>query len=253
MAARMQRSPYGIKTPTAKPPVLPGKPNWVTTLLARAQVMFPNMSMVRAREMERTGNTFQIPWQRDSYTTKLEATGPSALGAENIFPLIRPAQSTSWPWPVQNEFGPPADQAKKRDFPSRHNDGLRPVTASQIWPPRDQRYRAFRSRKDKLRQDLIPIGGGRNEHGLDFGPAPDRIPYLHKPGMSLMAGPDQFSTQQYYDNLSGVAGPSGCLILAPPVWSNPTRGTRSVSGILQRVQGPGRSRVPAIFVPRQAQ
>jgi hypothetical protein len=46
-------------------------------------------------------------------------------------------------------------------------------------------------------------------------------------------------------------GRYGCAILAPPVWRDITRGTRGVSGILQRVQGPARFGIPSAFTPSQ--
>jgi hypothetical protein len=88
-------------------------------------------------------------------------------------------------------------------------------------------------------------------YGLDYGPTPWRVPYMRKSGLSLMAGPHQFATQQQYSGTASVGGPSGSVLAAPPVWSDITRGSRGVSGIMQRVQGPGRSNVPGVFTPSE--
>jgi hypothetical protein len=273
------RSPYGIREPAVKPPVLPGKPNWVQSLLHRGAIMVLNRTQLQAEMYRKTRTTAQIQPSASTYETKFRAGWSGGTRSDDILPIIRPSTDIKMPWPVGTNVGRPRS-VTGRDYSRRLPESARP-----IYFPTPAQYQALKSSSPGYtwdpsaskganpREDLIPIGGrqqffkirGRDVvetvptnntlgYGLDYGPAPWRVPYIRKSGLQLMAGISQHSTQQQYAGVAGTGGyHSGALLAAPPVWRDITRGTRGVSGILQRVQGPGRSNMPSTFVPRSAQ
>lgn len=249
------RSPYGIRTPAVKPPVLPGKPNWLQGLLARWSVMIgPRMD--EAKSLEREDEATTIRWHRgeSSYSVKLRAAHSAGTMSQNVWPLTEASTDLRLPWPSGGtSFGPPSNQRLRRDFVR----GM-PMSAQPAYFPGEQAYGQHKSADSYKQPDgLITLSGGRPGFSLDFQAPPWRVPMLRKSGLSLMAGPCQFGTQQEYAGVIGGGGarsqPSFAVLMAPPAWSDATRGTRGVSGILQRVQGPGRSRIPAVFTPGVAQ
>jgi hypothetical protein len=271
-----RRTAVGIGAPEGVPPPTPGHPNWLQPLLDLRQVWFPTLR--RQQGLRTYDDTADVVRTRPtSYATKLAAvqTGPDS--GPSPFPIHGWSNGFAPPWPVGTTVGQPTSP-QGRDVPRVGPEVVRPV-----YMPRTARYGALHSSSPGWvwdpgavgpapRRDLIPVGGrqqmfrirGRDVvpvvpsdaslgYGLDYGPAPWRVPFIRKPGMQLMAGPSQYSTQQQWAGVSGVGAhsPSGSILIAPPVWSDITRGTRGVSGILQRVQGPGRMNVPAVFVPSE--
>lgn len=238
----LDRSPYYIRNNPVHPPVLPNKPNWLESLLHWWNVTIPNRDQKTAQEYERTGNSGQTaPAQSGGdYNTRIKASWHGGLRSDGVFPNVRPSTDLRFPWPVGTNTGQPQSPVG-RDLPTTGPD----VAGGPIYMPRRAPNLQIHSSSDQRRQDFIPIGGGRGEHGLDYGAAPWRVPCTRKSGLSLMAGPGAFGFQQWY---SGVGG---CLPVSPPNWSAATRGTRGVSGILSRVQGPGRARVPGVFTPTE--
>lgn len=274
---RPSRSPYGIREPAVKPPVLPNKPNWMQSLLHLRNIMFPNRAELNEAHYIETSNTGQTQASASSYETKLRADWQGGRRSDEITDLHGLSTGIRPPWPVGTPTGPPQDQKRKRDFPH-----IGPEALSPTYQPMASPYQALRSSTPGFawdpsaadgssgREDLVPIGGRQQMfrytgkdvvktvpsdpslgYGLDYGPAPWRVPFMRKSGLSLMAGTMQFGQQQQYSGVAGVAGPSGSILAAPPVWGDVTRGSRGVSGILQRVQGPGRSNVPAVFTPSE--
>lgn len=272
---RPARSPYGIREPAIKP-TSPSRtrPNWFVSLLKLNEVRHP-LRPDGNRNFEDSANT--VVRRQDDYRTKLAGvqTGPDS--GPHPFPVYGLTFGVHWPWPQGTDFNEPADRRRKRDY-----SHMRPQNTRPIYRPVDAPYQALKSSTPGYawdpsaregatpRRDLVPIGGRQTMftfhgkdvvrtvpsdaalgYGLDYGPAPWRVPYIRKSGLSLMAGPHQHSQQQQYSGVAGVGGPSGSILAAPPVWGDVTRGSRGVSGILQRVQGPGRSNVPGVFVPSE--
>lgn len=255
--------------PTGAPVVpAPVQNDRILRAVEAGQKLFPDRALAVARRYMKNSNTAAIkpsdrggqtgggrpgghgvdPGFDAGYGTQLERAWQTRTRSDQILPIVRPAGSTV-PWPVGTEFGRPQSKTG-RDYPPH---GLEPIDTRHIIEPIPSPYTAkVRSNQDHYRRNLVPVTGGQSE-GLDFGPAPDRIPYLRRlTGISLKAGPSQFSTQQFYDNISGAGSiPGSSIVIAPPAWSNKTRGYRSTSGILSRVQGGGSQRVPAVFVPQQ--
>lgn len=274
---RPSRSPYGIREPAVKPPIIPAKPNWMQSLLHYRQIMFPNKAELDEKRYIETSSAAQTVASGSSYETKLRADWQGGRRSDDITDLHGLSTGLRFPWPQGTDFGPPSDQQRWRDFAWRPPQGMRPV-----YKPATAPYGALKSSTPGVawdpsaefggagREDLIPIGGRQQMfrftgkdvvrtvpsdpalgYGLDYGPAPWRVPYMRKSGLSLMAGPHQFGNQQQYSGVVGGSGARGSILIAPPVWGDVTRGSRGISGILQRVQGPGRSNVPGVFVPSE--
>lgn len=242
-----QRSPYGIRTSnSAQTPVKPvgSRPNWIQTLMNYRQVLTPNADELMRQRYIAQSNSAQLPrgTVTDTYYTKLQADYSGGRRSGDVTPAsTNSGRAFTPPWPVGTPFGPPRS-VRGRDIP---RPGISPESVNQpLVMPRPAPYIQYHSASDRRRRDYVPVTGGRAP-GLDYGPAPWRVPNLRKTGLSLMSGDQQFSTQQW------ASGIGYCLPVGPPAWSDRTRGTRSVSGILQRVQGPGREHVPATFVPRE--
>lgn len=246
-----RRSPYGIREPAVKPAPRPGHPDWihpVTHLIGRLRGSKIAHGVNLNSRTEAT--TFRrLPGQRD-YDVKLQAMQSSGDGTYYDFPVAGSSGWTTYPWPVGTNTGRPKSK-DGRDVPHKDFPGwLQPIYTMPA-----QRYMALLSatRGGPTGPDIqrgaadgfVTISGGRPDFSLDFQKPPWRVPFVRKTGLGLMAGPSQIGLQQVYSGLGG------CALMAPPAWSAATRGTRGVSGILQRVQGPGRSRVPATFVPRE--
>jgi hypothetical protein len=240
------RTPYGIREPAVKPDVLPGKPNWMRSLLKVWKIVNQTpWEKEQAAALQHVEAT-TYPRMKDDYSTKLFAQTQSGIGSGNPLPLIRPSTDMNYPWPVGNTMGETRAPAK-RTYATKPPQATRP-----IYPAQPQHYGALHSSFDKRRDSLISLSGGRPAFSLDFQAAPWRVPFIRKSGLGLMAGISQHSSQQTYSGIAGCSGgSSGTVLMAPPVWSDRTRGVRGVSGILQRVQGPGRSRTPGVFVPRE--
>jgi hypothetical protein len=185
----------------------------------------------------------------DDYTTKLEAQQTSGLGTYQHFPLIGSSGWTTYPWPVGTPTGRPASR-DGRDVPRRDFAGwIQPIYTMPTQPYIGLHSSTRRPDIDRhsppAPDGFVTLSGGRPGFSLDFQAPPWRVPCIRKSGLGLMAGPSQIGLQQVY------AGLGGAVLAAPPKWSAVTRGTRGASGILGRVQGPGRSRTPATFVPRE--
>lgn len=257
--------------PTGAPVVpAPVQNDRILQMVDKVRQLLPDRSLVVARRYQKNSNTAATQpsdrsgktgggrpggWGVDpgvdaGYGTQLERAWQSRTRSDEIFPLVRPASSTAkFPWPEENEFGQ-AQSPTGRDYPAPR---ISPISARPINRPIPSPYvGTIRSRNDRQRSNFVPVSGGQNA-GLDYGPAPDKIPYLRRlTGISLTAGPTQYSTQQFYDNISGAGSlPGSSIVISPPAWSNKTRGYRSASGILSRVQGGGSQRIPAVFVPQQ--
>jgi hypothetical protein len=237
----LERSPYYIRNTAVKPPALPGKPNWLQSLIHWWKVRTPNADMRVALAYEKTANTGQIRPIGGEYQTKQAAAWAGGVTSGDVLPIFRPSTDIRMPWPVATPTGQPANQRIGRDFAIVGPEAARGRTIA----PRPAPYLQTHSSNDRQRRDLIPIGGGRKEHGLDYGESPWRVPLNRKSGLSLSAGIAAFGMQQWF------AGVGGTLPVSPPVWQDYTRGTRGASGILSRVQGPGRARVPATFTPSE--
>lgn len=276
-----RNSPYGFGTPAVHPPVIPNKPNWMQALIHTRNFLFPIASELQAHRLYGDSST-TVNRREDGYRTKLAALETGPQSGPGPFPIGGYTSGIGFPWPVGTDFGPPADQQRKNDFVPRHLRGRSSQAVKPVYRPVNAPNQALHSSTPGFawdpsaasgadgREDLVPIGGRQQMfryhgkdvvetvpssralgYGLDYGPAPWRVPYMRKSGLSLMAGSMQFATQQQYSGVASVAGPSGSILAAPPVWSDITRGSRGVSGILQRVQGPGRSNVPGVFTPNE--
>ena len=241
-----RRSPYGIREPAVKPPVFPSRPNWLHSLLKYREVLIPNAAVDRMRTWLPKTTATTSPRFPSDYDTKVRGFQSSGLSSMEPYPLVEPSTVMRPPWPIGTVTGQPSDK-RGRDYQPRSFPGMR----GPVYGAETAKYGALHSAQDRRRRDLVPISGARPSFGLDYGAAPWRVPFIRKSGLQLMAGVCQFSTQQFYSGVAGVSGPSGSILMAPPTWSDYTRGLRGVSGITQRVQGPGRSRVPAVFVPRE--
>lgn len=207
----------------------------------------PNSSLKYQREMQPRGEATTQPRLQSDYATKVNAFQNSGLSSFEPYPLLEPSTDLRFPWPVGTPFGRPSNP-RGRDYLPADVPGNR----APEYGPSTQRYGALHSAFDRRRRDLIPISGARPAMGLDYGPAPWRVPMIRKTGLGLMAGVCQFASQQFWSGYASTGGgSSGTLLMAPPTWSDYTRGLRGSSGIMARVQGPGRGRVPATFVPRQ--
>jgi hypothetical protein len=247
------RSPYGIRTPAVTPPVIANKPNWMQSILQR-WFMLSRPNKAEATMLEHEDEATTILWHKgeDSYSVKLRAAHSAGTQSQNIFPLTEASTDTTFAWPSGGtSFGPPRNQRLRRDFLR----GGPPLTQKPAYFPGAQATGQLHSATDMASDDRFPISGGRPQYSLDFQKPPWRVPLTRKSGLSLMAGPSQFGHQQQFAGVIGGGGArtqrSFALLMAPPSWSDATRGTRGVSGILQRVQGPGTARIPAAFTPSE--
>lgn len=94
-------------------------------------------------------------------------------------------------------------------------------------------------------QDVSPpdqYGPGYNSSDLNAGGVPRRIPRVFHGFIRATASLGGVgSSHPWFDQ----------LLLAPPFWTNATRGSRAVSGVMGRMQANDLSNVPAVFVPSE--
>lgn len=245
------RSPYGIRTPDVMPsPPSPSRPNWMLPLLRIRDVILPNLANSSAKRWrdERTATNLGGPNPAPSaaYPRKLQREWSGGLRAESIFPASGTTRAAApLPWPQGRPTGPPSSRTGL-DYPR-----VGPQAARPVMPPRAAPYGQILTADDHRvpPQDLVPVAGGaQNPQNLDYGPAPWRVPFMRRSGLSLQASPTSFGWPVNQDGLAGR------FIIAPPVWAEALRGTRAASGVRGRTAGAerqGYKRIPAVYVPRE--
>lgn len=258
MARTEERSPYYIRTRSIKPPEQVGVLTGVAKFklhLKRIFAVDETMSERAMRRYREQSNTFNLgpgagdnpapipghPTERvKNYQTKLQANWTGRLRANPQDDFISDTQGIQQPWPQGTPVGHPHNRVTNQDKMRPGILGRRLKT----YPIADPYGQLLSSTGRHPVSDFVGVAG-RTSQGLDYGPPPWRVPLIRRTGLSLMAGPLQFGTMQ---NASTLAGN---LIVVPPKVSNPTQGVRAVSGIRGRVQGGGRSHLPAVFAPRE--
>lgn len=245
------RSPYGIRNKSPlRVPVEPTRPNWVNVLLKMRKVLVPNADERTAARWSQESASGQLGGATrtgETYSRKIQREFTAGLRSQDIFPASATTSlAARMPWPVGRRTGPPASPTGL-DYPTRGPQAVRTV-----YPPRADPYGQILTSQDRRYSgdapaDYVPVAGGaQNPQNLDYGAPPWRVPLMRRSGLSLQATPGSFGWPANQDGLAGR------YIIAPPRWSDPTRGTRAASGIKGRVAGgASTTRVPAAFVPRE--
>jgi hypothetical protein len=175
--------------------------------------------------------------------TRTEAVlvGAGVVGALAVGAIAMAQRSRNDP--VATRIDPQGDGVHRQSRPPWAIDWTERLPSNQERSIRDAGYPHTGDAAPSAYAQMHPVGPGMGPIGygmLDYGDAPIRVPRLYKDAIRFWDGLCQRgSTQQNYRMQMAHLRPS-----------QPTRGYRSVSGVLAG-QGPTNSRswIPAIFTP----
>ena len=227
-----------------------GVPNGIPVVdpwwLRLIKVASPTVSQAVRQRYMRDSASGQIPGTDDVTATKLQSQWRSAGTRQPHANPLSPL--TARPQPMEAYPDQPGSRHNALSQTVRKDKRPQSITPRPAFyeDPRWNHFLRLRSSTGNPREDGLPA---TESVWPNFTP-PQRITRLHRPGLTLMAGPSQYGETQNWSTVGGI-------VIAPPPASlsrqNNRNSARSIQGVLAQRSGTGRNRIPAVFTPRQVQ
>jgi hypothetical protein len=238
---RDQRSSYGIHNSFDRPV---GPTPWPVRFI---NALSERSASIRARYWNQSSSGQIVgTGGADSYATKLQTQWRSGgARGSRADPIVQNAQipTTMAGWP--HHVGGPGN-SKMPSSPYKM-DPRDPNLVNGKHPMYLPRYEGGQIR---LKSETSQRAGEYLPTRFSVVP-PMRIVRMHRYGTGMMGGPSQFGWPQTW----GQYNDGGCIVISPVnvIAGMPSRGVRSVRGILSPKGGTGRERIPAVFTPSSVQ